>query len=199
MHVLFSTFSYSNYWVSSMQSSWLSLNGRFLKKSSAKISKSLSTLECSSPAAIYLSFQSRRSGQSVWRIFRTLHQSSMTRVQADVLWVFEPLPTKTTNYSLQSPDEQQEQRHMGVHSSTPAGSMTQMHKYKHKLKMSAYYKTQETKNERFIRILFIFLHSCVMQSDRCLLNKERKKERTPFLNLVGLRKVQRAARVADQQ
>jgi hypothetical protein len=51
--------------------------------------------------------------------------------------------------------------------------MTQMNK--HKLKMSAYHKTQETKNERFFIVLFIFLHNCTMQSDRCLLNKERKK------------------------
>jgi hypothetical protein len=61
---------------------------------------------------------------------------------------------KTTIYNLQSPDEHQELSHMGVYSSTPAGSMTQM--YKHKLKMSAYDKTRETKNERFILVLFIF-------------------------------------------
>jgi hypothetical protein len=80
-------------------------------------------------------------------------------------------PHETTNHNLQSPDEQQELSHMGVHSSTPAGSMTEMYKYKHKLKISAYDKTRGTKNERFIIVLFISLHSCAMQSVRCLLNK----------------------------
>jgi hypothetical protein len=85
-------------------------------------------------------------------------------------------PHETTNHNLQSPDEQQELSHMGVHSSTPAGSMTEMYKYKHKLKISAYDKTRGTKNERFIIVLFISLHSCAMQSVRCLLNKEINKK-----------------------